>query len=426
MSDHESVVMPVYRAMCDLTVVIKKTVEQAIADQAAHIAGYADVKDLSNLGPEFLFFIGGGALISLGERHFAPAGWSQEDRDAIIRELARTTVSRLISDDGAEETIEKFRNAFDVFSQYSRAAFVDGDPKMLSLFMTKLTPAFERLPSGDTAPSAVILRRFQAAVLVFATEQFGPPGAATEIPPEQTNIPAEDAATPADDGKSPLQALAAAGAAQLAEGRTDDALRSLREGLALAEREVRDDPASVESQQALAAFHGYVGGALVAQDNLDEALESFRRGLAVSENLTKSHHGLQRDVAAWHERIADVLAAQGKWKEADQSYNQYLFIMRPWVRDEPGDYAQQREFIACYDKLGRVQAAQGETNRMLGSYRLALAVAERVAQANPDNYQDQADLADWYQKVGDAHMEAGNYEDATQCYQKSRAINERL
>jgi hypothetical protein len=181
MSDQETIVLPLYQAMCDLAIIIKKTVQQAVAEQAANIGNYAAVKDdLHNISPEFMFYIAGGALIFLGEMHFAPTRWPREKRESIIRELAKTTVRRLMPKNADNETEETFRNAFEIFSKYCQSAFIEGDPEMLTLFLTKLTPAFALLQprrSGDTTASSTIQRRFQEAVVVFCGQRFEVPAA---------------------------------------------------------------------------------------------------------------------------------------------------------------------------------------------------------------------------------------------------------
>jgi hypothetical protein len=79
-------------------------------------------------------------------------------------------------------------------------------------------------------------------------------------------------------------AYAQAGAILVTLGRSDQALKSYRDGLAIAERLAKADPGNAGWQRHLSVSYNNVGDVLVAQGDLPEALKSYRDGLAIASD----------------------------------------------------------------------------------------------------------------------------------------------
>ena len=105
------------------------------------------------------------------------------------------------------------------------------------------------------------------------------------------------------------------------------------------------DPGNAGWQRDLSVSHNKIGDVLVAQGNLAQALESYRASLAIAERLAGAdpgNAGWQRDLSVSHERIGDVLAAQGNLPQALESYRASLDIASGWpgpIRETPGGNA---------------------------------------------------------------------------------------
>jgi len=67
----------------------------------------------------------------------------------------------------------------------------------------------------------------------------------------------------------------------VAQGNLPEALKSYRDGLAIADRLAKADPGNAGGQRDLSVSYNKMGDVLVDQGNLPEALKSFRDGLAM-------------------------------------------------------------------------------------------------------------------------------------------------
>src|SRR5258707_10802767 len=73
-----------------------------------------------------------------------------------------------------------------------------------------------------------------------------------------------------------------------AQGYLGEALKSFRDGLAIANRLAQADPGNVVWQHGLSVSYGEIGGVLKAQGNLPEALKSFRAGRDIFHPLRQA------------------------------------------------------------------------------------------------------------------------------------------
>jgi hypothetical protein len=89
----------------------------------------------------------------------------------------------------------------------------------------------------------------------------------------------------------------------VAQGYLPEALKSFRDGLAIADRLAKADPANAGWQRDLSVSYNNIGDVLVAQGNLPEALKSFRDGLAIADRLTKADPGN----AGWHAVLSSAI-----------------------------------------------------------------------------------------------------------------------
>ena len=74
----------------------------------------------------------------------------------------------------------------------------------------------------------------------------------------------------------------------VAQGNLSDALKSFREGLAIAERLSMGNPDNAGWQRDLSVSHAKIGDVLVAEGSLPEGLKAFHDGLTIRERLAKA------------------------------------------------------------------------------------------------------------------------------------------
>ena len=158
------------------------------------------------------------------------------------------------------------------------------------------------------------------------------------------------------------------------------------------------DPGNTQWQRDLSISHNKLGDVLVAQGNLPGAPEAYRKDLAIMEPPGRARSG-QHTVAArpvapaqYLSVLVAVLVAQGNLPGALEAYRKGLAIMEPLAARDPGNTQWQRDLSISHNKLGDVLVAQGNLPGALEAYRKDLAIMEPLAARDPGNTQWQRDL----------------------------------
>ena len=187
----------------------------------------------------------------------------------------------------------------------------------------------------------------------------------------------------------------------MAQGDLAVALKSYRDGLAIAERLAQSDPGNAGWQRDLSVSYERVGDVQVAQGDLAGALKSYRDSLAIGERLAQSdpgNAGWQRDLSVSYDKLATcswrraILPARSS-PTATASPSDRL------AQSDPGNAGWQRDLSVSYEKVGDVQVAQGDLAGALKSYRDSLAIRDRLAQSDPGNAGWQRDLSVSYNEL---------------------------
>jgi tetratricopeptide (TPR) repeat protein len=183
---------------------------------------------------------------------------------------------------------------------------------------------------------------------------------------------------------------------RIARGDLTGALKSFRDGLAIADRLAKADPGNAGWQRDLSVSYDRVGDVLVAQGNLPEALKSFRDGLAIRNRLAKAdpgNAGWQRDLSVSYDKIGDVLVAQGNLPEALKSFRDGLAIRDRLAKADPGNAGWQRDLSVSYAKLAGAFRKAGDKTKALDALRQGRAIMLRMTSLSPDNAVWKRDLA---------------------------------
>ena len=138
------------------------------------------------------------------------------------------------------------------------------------------------------------------------------------------------------------------------KGDREAALASFRKGLAIAKALALREPDSVQRQWDLSASHDRIGDVLIAQGKLGEALASYRRGLEIAEALAKrdpAHAGWQRDLAVSYHKLGS-LEALGNPAEARELLEKGRAIIARLARIA-AHQAQWRSDLSKFDEVLR-------------------------------------------------------------------------
>jgi tetratricopeptide (TPR) repeat protein len=190
-----------------------------------------------------------------------------------------------------------------------------------------------------------------------------------------------------------------------------------------------EKPGDVTYQSGLFAAYNEVGDVLVDQGELPEALKSFRDGLAIADRLAKADPGNTRwqpDLSVSYNNIGAVLQAQGDLPEALKSFRDGLAIRDRLAKAEPGNAGWQSELAVSYKNIGAVLEAQGDLTEALKSYRNGLTIRDRLAKADPSNTRWQRDLSVSYNNIGDVLQAQGDLPEALKSYRDGLTIRDRL
>jgi tetratricopeptide (TPR) repeat protein len=158
--------------------------------------------------------------------------------------------------------------------------------------------------------------------------------------------------------------------------------RSILEGLTHA------DPGNARWQRDLSVAHEKIGNVLVAQGDLSGALERYRISLGIRDRLGQADPGnvrWQYDLGISHERMGDALMAQGKLAEALRSYESRYQLISALAEQDPGNAGWQRDLSVAQEKIGDVERARSTVDGALQAYEDSLAIREKLAAQDPGN-----------------------------------------
>ena len=189
------------------------------------------------------------------------------------------------------------------------------------------------------------------------------------------------------------------------------------------------EPGNAGWQLLLSVSHDRIGDVLVAQGNLPGALAAYQASLATRARLAAAdtgNAGWQRDLSVSHDNIGDVLVAQGNLPGALVAFGQSHAIFARLAAADAGNAGWQRDLSVSHNKIGDVLVAQGNLPGALAAYQASLATRARLAAADAGNAGWQRDLSVSHNKIGDVLVAQGNLPGALVAYQESLTITERL
>ncbi|HWC98194.1 MAG TPA: protein kinase [Candidatus Sulfopaludibacter sp.] len=264
-------------------------------------------------------------------------------------------------------------------------------------------------------------------------------------------------------------------------GQTAAGLEHERAALAAAEKRVKLDPKSLESQNLLGSAHLEVAYRL-ATSKPDEALVQAQAALAICQPLAAAHPEdplLSERISDIHSMLGRVYYQTGQMEQALEEYKQSAALRARLVGLRPNDRMARRELMLAdahiastlrgpwSENLGRpaealvylgkaveiaeALAANSPQDRLaqhdlanallrqgliatspagyaasLQSLRHAAAIVEGLAAHDSADKQNSNDLASIYESIGKRLMDMGRHSEAIAAYRKSFAIAQPL
>jgi len=162
------------------------------------------------------------------------------------------------------------------------------------------------------------------------------------------------------------------------------------EMISLFERALALDPRSIDAQSWLAI--------VLTSRVLDQMTDTAAADIARAEKLSGQALAASPHSLLGHYAKAQVLRAQGRYKEAIPEYETVLAINRNWV--------------------GAI-ANLGQCKLFTGSIEETIPLVERAIRVSPRDGQ----IANWYWRIGVVHLVQSRFDEAILWFEKSRSAN---
>jgi len=217
--------------------------------------------------------------------------------------------------------------------------------------------------------------------------------------------------------------------ALVSETRLGTQLTLLQAGRATLERLAVSNPANARWERDLSVSHNRIGDVLLAQGDATAALDDYRKGLTTFERLAESdptNMMWQSDLGISNERIGSALEARGDLAGALAAFKREEQIVSRHVASDPTNADWQLGLSISHEKIGDVMVAQGSTAAAIDAYRKSLVIRERLAASDPTNARWQRNISVSHIKIGDVLLTEGDAGAAIEAIRKSLAIRERL
>ncbi len=155
-----------------------------------------------------------------------------------------------------------------------------------------------------------------------------------------------------------------------------------------------------EWQREGGVIHEKLGDLLQAQGDLAGAQQRHEASLRIRDALATrdpDHAGWQRDLSVSQNKLGDLLQAQGDLAGAQQRHEASLRIRDALATRDPDNAGWQRDLAVSWIKLGTVSKQQGDAQAAQTHWQRAQTILQMLVQRAPDHPRFRQDLA-WLQQ----------------------------
>jgi tetratricopeptide (TPR) repeat protein len=224
------------------------------------------------------------------------------------------------------------------------------------------------------------------------------------------------------------RALTETGYAFRALGDLDSAERVVGEVHALLDT-IASPSASLDIRLPRAAAFRLSGDVAQASGNPQAALAAFRSEVdlrAAAAALSPPDARAASELTLARNRLADALAAVGRWTEAIHLYEEQLVIRRRLLSEQPDNVEIKRQIAVSLLKMADSHRAAGSDVAARKVLEEAFAIIEPLTGAEPGNGELARDLATLAERLGDLDMAAGRLAEAEQRFRSALDIRAEL
>jgi eukaryotic-like serine/threonine-protein kinase len=216
-------------------------------------------------------------------------------------------------------------------------------------------------------------------------------------------------------------------------GQSAVAVEHVQAALAAAEKRIKLDSKSLESQNLLGSAHMEMAMRL-ANTKPDEAMAHARQALAICLPLSVAHP----DDLMLTERISDIYSMlgrtyyhKGQMAEALEQYREAATLRERLVASRPNDRLAKRELMLAYAHMASALGSPwsdslGRPAEALEYFTKAVGMAEAIAAANPQDLLAQHDLANALLRQGSIATSPADWAGSLKALRRAAAIVEAL
>jgi serine/threonine protein kinase/tetratricopeptide (TPR) repeat protein len=203
------------------------------------------------------------------------------------------------------------------------------------------------------------------------------------------------------------------------------AIESFRKSLAIRQKLVASDPASVENRRDLTISYLRIGDIAWGKGDTEVALEAYRNAIAIGEALLSADQlDAQSSRNLWngYRNYAYALAQAGDFDAALVSFNKGREIIEKLAATNPNDPQVQRDMSVNYSSMGEARAETGDLAGAIESFMKALAIDEKLLAADPNNVSMRSSAGAARLNIGQVMSLSGDTAGSLENYRKALSI----
>ena len=202
----------------------------------------------------------------------------------------------------------------------------------------------------------------------------------------------------------------------------DAALDNHRQALAIAERQLRDQPGDPRFRHNVASSYLKIGDDLVKLGDRTGALENYRKALAVFN--TPPGSGDIRVIQLTYERMGNAEVMDGNVRDALKSYRAMAEMSQKALDEDPQNVLARSDLATAYSLHGNAVAASGDRRQGLALLNTGIDMLEKETARNPKFLFARRLLAMVSLLRGQVLLKSRNLVGALSDFRKSAAIDE--
>ena len=163
-------------------------------------------------------------------------------------------------------------------------------------------------------------------------------------------------------------------------GAKKQAVRELKEAIALQERLRRTSPDDESLLRGLMTSYSRLSSILASSDS-DAAVGIYSKLITIQLRFVKSdptNRLYQGDLARTYTNLGFVLCSRQEWKNAEVCYSDAILIQENLMSASPYAAAYRRDLAISYNNLGMLQSRSGQVQQAASSFRKAEQLQQRL------------------------------------------------